>query len=263
MNFLSTVEPSREFVTEAVEVLNPYGKFPVLLICDHASTSLPDNVDGLGLDPKYLSDHMGVDIGVAPILRALSDLLDAPAILTRNSRLLIDCNRWIADPTSIPEQSDGIFVPGNQKLDIHMRAERWHRYFWPYHRTLHKMKSRMMAAHRAPIFFALHSCTRNMAGECREVDAGTFWHYDRRLSDYVLAGLRTEPSLMVAENYPYSGVGGTSFTLDYHSWGHDLLACGFEIVNDLISTPPEQAQWAARLARVLHDISMSQMGKSR
>ncbi|SDX56725.1 N-formylglutamate amidohydrolase [Litoreibacter albidus] len=255
MTYMHAAMPPQIHITEAVEICNPNGTFPALLVCDHASPTLPPEVGDLRLDPAHLRDHIGVDIGIAPVVRALSMLLDAPAVLTRHSRLMIDCNRWIKDPTSIPEESDGVPIAGNVGLDFDARAERWHRYFWPYHRTVHRMTTELRARHSAPLFVALHSCNRQFGDEHRDIDAGTFWNYDRRLSDALLTGLGREKDLKLACNSPYSGFRGTSFTLDYHTWGSDLRACGVEIVNDLITTPGSQAKWSARLADVLADIA--------
>lgn len=252
MSFQSAFSPvASVYADEAVEVCNPDGTYPGLLVCDHARASLPAEYAWLGLATADLQRHIAYDIGIAPLVRALSMLLDCPAILTRQSRLLIDCNRWIRDPSSIPLVSDGISVPGNHGQTQEARAERWHRFFWPYHRTVHRMFAKVRSQHDAPIFLALHSCTRQMGGTVRDVDAGTFWHHDLRLSDRLINGLLRNGELSLRENYPYCGFGGTSFTLDYHTWGHDIPACGLEIVNDLIATPTGQATWAARLAEVL------------
>lgn len=187
------LEPPRVESCEAVELFNPRGVFPCLLVCDHASSALPEVHDGLGLDPAQLREHIGVDIGIAPVVRAQSVLLDAPAILTRQSRLLIDCNRWVADPGSIPVESGGIPVPGNMGLNDGARAERQHRYFWPYHRRIHRFLTEMRTRHRAPMFLTLHSFTRQLGTERRDVDGGTFWHHDSRLSDALLVQLGREP----------------------------------------------------------------------
>ncbi|MCC5958360.1 MAG: N-formylglutamate amidohydrolase [Rhodobacteraceae bacterium] len=249
--------------TEAIEVLNPQGNFPALLLCDHASATLPDTYQGLGLPGAVLERHIGVDIGIAPVVRALSHLLDAPAILTRQSRLLIDCNRWIADPTSIPEHSDGVAVPGNIGLTPTLRADRQSRYFWPYHRRIHRQWTAMQTRHKAPVFLALHSFTRQLGTERRVIDAGTFWHHDRRLSDGILGLLDHDATLKLAENSPYCGFRGTSFTLDYHCWDTGLPGCGLEIVNDTLTTSQDREAWAFRLAGTLRRLAADYDHRSR
>ena len=57
-----------------------------LLIADHASNRVPDDID-LGIDPALLNDHIALDIGVAPLGRALCAALTCPGILGNISRL--------------------------------------------------------------------------------------------------------------------------------------------------------------------------------
>ena len=46
----------------------------------------------------------------------LAEMLGAPALLSCFSRLLIDPNRGLDDPTLIMQISDGLIVPGNVSL---------------------------------------------------------------------------------------------------------------------------------------------------
>ena len=50
-----------------------------------------------------------------------------------------------------------------------------------------------------------------------------------------------------------SGVsrGGGVFTVDRHTFGSGLPACGFEVTNDLLETDADRAGWADRLSRAL------------
>lgn len=232
-----------------VEILNPNGGFPCLLVCDHASATLPEEYKNLGLQPDVFEKHIAVDIGIDAVVRILSDLLDAPAVLAQHSRLLIDTNRWIADPQSTPEVSDGIIVPGNLDISEQERCLRHDRYFWPFHATVTKSIQALGQRHPKPAFFALHSCTRKMStGVVRTMDGGTIWHEQPRFANSIARALRAEFNLNITENEPYSGVGGTAFTIDYHTWGTGIDACGFEILNDQIENAADQEQWASFLA---------------
>ena len=68
----------------------------LIVLCDHAGNRLPEDYGTLGLPAEQLQRHIAYDIGAAPVARALSAALDAPALLTRYSRLLIDPNRGSA-----------------------------------------------------------------------------------------------------------------------------------------------------------------------
>src|SRR5262245_60035445 len=84
-----------------------------LILCDHASNTLPEAYGNLGLPPAELERHIAYDIGARTVTRALAAALGAPALLAPCSRLLIDPNRGIDDPTLIMKISDGTVVPGN------------------------------------------------------------------------------------------------------------------------------------------------------
>lgn len=237
---------------ESVEILNSTGQFPCVLVCDHAASYLPERYDNLGLPSEMLLEHIALDIGIEPVARELSSRLDAPAILARYSRLLIDTNRWIEDPQSIPAMSDGATIPGNANLTAEERLLRQERYFWPFHIAVHEAVQRQIARHSSPLFIALHSCSRQMkTGGYRSMDVGTIWHERPNLAHRVIAGLAADSDLVITDNEPYTGFGGTAFTIDYHTWGTGVAACGLEIVNDGLTTPADRAKWARLLTAVI------------
>ena len=98
------------------ELFNGQGRAPVMLFCDHASRFIPASLGQLGLSGDDLARHIACDIGAADITRHMALRLDAPAVLCNYSRLIIDCNRLLRDPTLIPPTSDGSAIPGNAAL---------------------------------------------------------------------------------------------------------------------------------------------------
>ncbi len=107
----------------------------ILLIGDHASDHVPDGVD-LGVPPALMREHVAIDIGVAPLGRALCAALGCAGVLGGVSRLVIDLNREEDAAGLIPLASDGHAVPGNAALDQGARADRVARYWRPYHALL-------------------------------------------------------------------------------------------------------------------------------
>ena len=120
----------------AYEVLNPEGKAPVLLVCDHASRAFPEHLGTLGVAEPDTFEHIAWDIGAADVTRGLSRRLDATAVLCRWSRLVVDCNRRLSDPTAFIEISDGIPVPGNDSISVEDRAWRVKEIWEPYHAAI-------------------------------------------------------------------------------------------------------------------------------
>src|SRR5271155_1676154 len=92
--------------TAPVRILRPEGACDLLLAADHAGRLIPGALGTLGLDEIERGRHIAWDIGIAAVTEKLAEMLDATAILQVYSRLVIDCNRAPAHPTSIPTISE-------------------------------------------------------------------------------------------------------------------------------------------------------------
>ena len=68
-----------------VDVQNPHGASPFLLLGDHAGRAVPQTLEDLGLPPADLQRHIAWDNGVADLGAALSRALDATFIAQRFS----------------------------------------------------------------------------------------------------------------------------------------------------------------------------------
>src|SRR5262245_12713395 len=134
----------------AFEVFNPAGRARVLFVCDHASAAVPRALGDLGLSPGDFQRHIALDIGAAEVARRLGGAFDAPVVLSGYSRLVIDCNRRLGDPTSIPEVSDGTLVPGNRGLSPTDRGARAAACFEPYHKAIAKHLTALAAQGETP-----------------------------------------------------------------------------------------------------------------
>lgn len=78
---------------DAVAVENADGDSGILLVCEHASATLPARYGDLGLATETLSSHIAWDPGALAVARFLSQKLDATLVFQRFSRLIYDCNR--------------------------------------------------------------------------------------------------------------------------------------------------------------------------
>ena len=218
----------------------------LLLLCDHASNSLPDGWDGLGLSPERLEQHIAWDIGAAAVTRRLAQLLGASALLTRYSRLFIDCNRVLGTPSSIPEVSDGVAVPANRAVAAEGAARRADIAFHPYHREL----SRRLELLNDPFVVAMHSCTPIFAGVARPWHVGVLWRQDVANAECLIAALARDKSLCAGNNQPYSALETPGYTVEGVLEPRKLRHVIIEIRQDLITGSAGVGAWADRLAKL-------------
>lgn len=235
-------------------VFHREGRAELVMFCDHAGRAFPKQLGALGLGPRELDQHIAWDIGIAGLGRRLALSLDAPFFMTAFSRLVIDCNRHLEDPTSIAQESDRVPVPGNRGLSPEQRRQRQDEIFRPYHTALSAEIDARIAAKRIPVVISLHSFTPSMNGFQRPWHVGILWNQDARLPVPLMRRLAQEPDLVVGDNEPYSGRDGHGYSIKAHAEKLGLAHALFEIRQDLIADEAGQARWADILHRVLKDV---------
>jgi predicted N-formylglutamate amidohydrolase len=211
---------------------------------------VPGGLGDLGLPPEEFDRHIAWDIGAAGVARKLAEMLQAPCILQRYSRLVIDCNRSPGQPDSIAEVSDGTTIPANLNLSDEDRAARLHLIHAPYHAAIAAELDARAARGLTTAMVAVHSFTPVMRGVARPWLMGVLHLGDSAFSDAVLAELRREARLNCGDNEPYM-MDGTDYTIPLHAIGRGLPYVELEIRQDLIAEEDGQAEYAALLARVL------------
>lgn len=244
---------------EAVEEWWPCDRaFPVLLTCDHASSRVPASLGALGLSVADLQRHIALDIGAADLTRRLATLLRVPAVLTGYSRLVVDCNRHLEDPSAFPASSDGSVVPGNVGLSAAQCSARAEALYRPYHGAISRLLDGLGPL---PGLVAVHSFTPHFDGFARPWHVGVLWDGDERLSAPLLTALRTTGEWCIGDNEPYSGRYPAGYTMDAHAESRGLPHVSIEVRQDLLATPEGVARWAALLASALRAILLARFGE--
>jgi predicted N-formylglutamate amidohydrolase len=236
------------------EIYRPAGRARVLLACDHASRAFPAALGRLGLPDEVTWRHIAWDIGAADLTRALADRLDAAAVLAGYSRLVVDCNRRLDDPSCFATVSDGRRIPGNEALsdaDRHARAEACYE---PYHAAIAGRLDAVRRERGVPALVAIHSFTPVYGSQARPWNVGILWDRDPRLPVPLLERLRREPRLTVGDNEPYSGRHPADYTIDRHAESAGLPHVCIEVRQDELLTPAGVARWAGVLGRALGEI---------
>ena len=226
------------------EIVNAGGAAPLVFVCDHASNRVPRALRHLGLAPAPLREHIAWDIGAAEVARRLSRRFDAPLALTAYSRLVIDCNRALNDPSSIPAESDGIAVPGNRGLSQGERLLRAETLFKPYHDAVARLIAHKTAHAAPPAVVSIHSFTPVYQKTRRPWHVGVLWNEDRRIALPLLDAFRREAELMVGDNEPYSARDGVGYTIVTHAERAGLAHVAIEIRQDMIATIAGIEHWA-------------------
>ncbi len=218
----------------------------ILLIADHASNLVPDDVD-LGVAPCLLSTHIAVDIGVAELGRAICNRLECPAIFGRMSRLVIDLNREEDAPHIIPIASDGHAIPGNA-IDHDARRVRIDRYWHPYHNRI----AEMIAENQPSLLISLHSFTPQLETtplEARPWQIGILYNEDDRAARVAIPLLQ-EAGVITGDQQPYSGK-LLNATMNKHGEANGIAYLGIEMRQDLISDTAGIEHWADVLAPII------------
>ena len=227
-----------------------------LIVCDHASNAIPPDYGTLGLKHEALERHIAYDIGAADVTRALADRLGAPAVLSTYSRLIIDPNRGLDDPTLVMRYSDGAIVPGNAYIEAAEIARRSARFWAPYREEIAATADAMIAAGEPPAIISIHSFTAVWRGFLRPWKVGILWDRDDRILKPLVQGLLAEGDLFaddVGDNEPYDGALAGD-TIDDIATSRGLANALIEIRQDLIPEKEHAVAWAERIARILRPV---------
>ncbi len=237
-----------------VTVENLTGKAPVLVTCDHASNLIPRPLENLGLDDGDLNRHIAYDIGALDLSKALADKLDAPLIHSGYSRLVIDLNRHLDDPSSIPIVSEGTEIPGNHPLDQHQRQLRIDEFFWPYHNKFAQILDEFQAKGIHPVILAIHTFTRVYHGMERPWDTGLMWDTDDRMALPFMDNLRQHADILVGDNQPYTALDPLGYAFDVHARKRGLPHLFIEVRQDLVTDELGVMRWATIIHQALEPL---------
>ena len=238
-----------------VERVNVDGTAGLVLLCEHAGQIVPACLSGLGLPSSEMEKHIAWDIGAEGVARRLSQRLDAPLVLQRYSRLVIDANRPLSAPDCIPEISDGVTIPGNRGLSEADRRCRYDEIHAPFHAAVSDLLDARAAASRPTLLVTVHSFTPVMGGVARGMAVGLLFNRDRRLAGALKDALaRIAPEAVVALNAPYSVDDDSDYAIPVHGEARGLPHVLVELRNDLIRDAAGQDLWAGRLADALQRI---------
>ncbi len=242
---------------QPVNIYQETGNPRFLIICDHATNRLPSSYGTLGLAPEKIEQHIAYDLGALELAHDIGERVGCPVICAGFSRLLIDPNRALDDPTLIMKLSDGALIPQNRDVDARNdKAEyekRIEQFYRPYHQAIDDMIDRALAQNIVPLMLSVHSFTPFYAGKKRPWQAAMLWDEDERLPHAVFDYMRRHaPDEAFGNNQPYSGkLHGDCMYQHGTCRGvpHGLI----EIRQDICITQSGRHIWAKRLTQILRN----------
>ena len=225
-----------------------------LVVADHAGVAVPGALQGLGLEPEVFQRHIAVDLGSREVALLLAQRLGASLVMANYSRLVVDLNRHLDDPTAFIPESDGVLIPGNQRLCMAERQRRADAIYHPYHRAIDDLVDDLVEQEHAPAIVSVHSFTPALGERRRPWHVGVLWDKDARIARPLLAALRQRPDLVVGDNEPYSGSHPADYTIDHHGEDRGVANVALELRQDLLSDQAGIEHWSALLADALAEI---------
>ena len=218
---------------------------------DHASNFVPKENNNLGMLNSFLNKHIAYDVGVKELSLDLSNRLKCKVIQGKYSRLLIDLNRDLNDPTVIPEIVDGKIIPGNiglSKSELRLRVKKiYNKYHHEINRTIKNKKVK--------VILSLHSFNPIFKNKRRLLEFGILSNEDKNLSSIIIDQLKVQ-KLNVGDNKPYRGnlIGDSMYR---HGLKNKLPHALIEVRNDLLSNPTK----IKRVSRLLHKTVVKSLKK--
>jgi predicted N-formylglutamate amidohydrolase len=247
-----SISPPAGAADDPVEQIDGSLAAGVLFLCDHAANALPKAYGTLGLAREQLDRHIAYDIGAAWITRRLARGFGAPAILARFSRLLIDPNRGVDDPTLVMRLSDGDTIPGNAKIGAAEIEFRRAHYWKPYRAAIAATIEAMLNQGLPPAVVSIHTFTPCWKARPRPWEVGILWDSDPRFAKPLIAALAKD-GFLVGDNEPYDGA-LKGDTLDETVTSRGVAGLLVETRQDLVATTARAVAFADRLARLLRPV---------
>ena len=238
-----------------INTLNEDKESNFLIICDHASNRIPGKYKNLGLNEEILTTHIAYDLGVKEIVTDLSKRLKCPLVMSDFSRLLIDTNRGIDDPTLIMKVSDGKIIEGNKNISFlnnyKEKKKRINNYYNVYHNKISEIIDRSLKKNIFPAIISIHSFTPLFGGNKRSTELGILWDSDNRLPDIFFSYFnKNYKDIIIGNNKPYTGRMKND-TLYRHGTKQGLANILIEIRQDLINDSVKQIFFSKLIAQPL------------
>lgn len=239
------------------------GQGPFVIVCEHASSTLPRAMGDMGLTSEALSSHIAWDPGALDIARLLSRQFDSPLVFQRFSRLVYDCNRPPESPAAMPATSEIYTIPGNANLSDPERLARTDGIYRPFHAAVSSLIDEREGRGLATSVVTVHSFTPVYFGRPRDVEIGILHDADLRMADAMLGAAAASTSFDIRRNEPYGPADGVTHSLLLHGIARGIPNVMIEVRNDLVADAKGQEVVARYLSALLAEAISAQVNNDK
>lgn len=227
------------------------GQGPFVIVCEHASSTLPRAMGDMGLSEEARLSHIAWDPGALAVARLLSTRFDSPLVFQKFSRLVYDCNRPPESSASMPMKSEIYTVPANEAVDGPERLARTQALYRPFHSAVSSLIDRRTCDGLATSLITVHSFTPVYFGKPRAVEVGILHDADARFADGILSAATGDRRHDVRRNEPYGPADGVTHSLILHGISRGIPNVMIEVRNDLIADQAGQGVMAGYLSELI------------
>lgn len=175
----------------------------VIISCEHAGNEVPPAFRHLfEKNPEVLQTHRGLDIGALDLTRTLGKILETEIHVHTITRLLVDLNRSLTNPTAFSE-----FMNDMDRRALDQVVED---YYLPHRNKLEQLVKSSVMAGKPILHLSVHTFTPKIKGSVRDADVGFLYDPQRTGEKHFCRNWRNElrqklPDMRYRMNYPYRG----------------------------------------------------------
>lgn len=213
----------------------------LVITCEHAGNEVPPEYRHVfRLGPEVLNTHRGYDIGALELTNTISKTLDTKAYLHKVSRLIIDLNRSLHNPSAFSEYMDDVSHETRRSII--------EEYYLPHRQKVQRLITGLISKGKPVLHLSVHTFTPQLKEVVRKADIG-FLYDPRRTSEKKFCWewrrqlQKQMPELKYRMNYPYRGTMDGFTTYLRKKFSEDAYM-SFEVeVNQKFAESGDRQKW--------------------